>query len=121
MTLRSIGYWMLSLALSLTFFTSGCEKAEPPAGTSKEGNPQASVPAQPKALLVPKTQLVDWCREHGVPESQCTRCNPALVDGFKKKADWCGEHGLPKSQCIACDPGLEAKLKAMAPKADATK
>ena len=118
--IRSIGHWMILLALSLSLFASGCEKGEPPAGAGKEGGPQTSIPTQPKALLVPKTQMIDWCREHGVPESRCTRCNPALVDGFKAKGDWCDQHGLPKSQCITCDPSLEAKLKAMAPKVDAT-
>ncbi len=120
MTIRFIGNLMLTVSMALALIASGCEKAEPTGGASKEGGPQASSPAQPKALLVPKTQLVDWCREHGVPESRCTRCNPGLVAAFKAKGDWCGEHNLPKSQCIACDPALEAKLKAMAPK-DATK
>lgn len=46
----------------------------------------------------------DWCGEHAVPESQCTRCNAALTPAFKATGDWCDEHGLPESQCLACDP-----------------
>lgn len=49
----------------------------------------------------------DWCGEHGVPESQCTRCNPKLVPAFKATGDWCPEHGLPESQCLICNPNLK--------------
>ena len=48
----------------------------------------------------------DWCAEHRVPESQCTKCNPELVAEFKAKNDWCGEHGLPESHCRLCNPGI---------------
>lgn len=49
----------------------------------------------------------DWCGEHAVPESQCTRCNPELVAAFKATGDWCEEHGLPESQCLTCNPDIE--------------
>lgn len=49
----------------------------------------------------------DWCGEHGVPESQCSRCNPELTAAFKATGDWCDEHGLPESQCLACNPDLK--------------
>lgn len=58
---------------------------------------------------------VEWCGEHGVPESICTRCSPALIADFKQKGDWCDIHTLPKSQCIECDPSLKEKFAAMAP------
>jgi hypothetical protein len=48
----------------------------------------------------------DWCGEHGVPESQCTKCNPDLIAAFKATNDWCEEHGLPESQCTKCNPNL---------------
>ena len=48
----------------------------------------------------------DWCGEHAVPESQCTRCNPKLIPAFKATGDWCPEHGLPESQCLVCNPEL---------------
>jgi hypothetical protein len=48
----------------------------------------------------------DWCAGHGVPESQCTRCNPDLIPAFQAVGDWCDEHGLPMSQCTVCDPDL---------------
>ncbi len=48
----------------------------------------------------------DWCGGHGVPESECTRCNPELIPQFQARHDWCGEHGVPESQCAACHPEL---------------
>lgn len=48
----------------------------------------------------------DWCGEHAVPESQCSRCNPELIPAFKATGDWCPDHGLPESQCLACNPDL---------------
>lgn len=49
----------------------------------------------------------DWCGGHGVPESQCTRCNGKLIAAFKASGDWCAEHGLPESQCLLCNPNLK--------------
>jgi len=68
--------------------------AEPPRG---EGHADASV--------VPGS-YEDWCDEHAVPESACTRCDATLIPAFKTVGDWCDEHGLPKSQCLKCDPNL---------------
>ena len=49
----------------------------------------------------------DWCGEHAVPESMCTRCNASLIPAFKATGDWCPEHGLPESQCKLCNPNLK--------------
>lgn len=49
----------------------------------------------------------DWCGEHQVPESLCTRCNSSLIAAFKATGDWCEEHGLPESQCLICNPDLK--------------
>ncbi len=57
--------------------------------------------------------LGPWCAEHGVPESVCTRCNPALVARFKADGDWCSEHGLPESQCGTCHPDVRKKWAAL--------
>lgn len=69
--------------------------ARPPSG---EGHAAASV--------VPGS-YEDWCVEHGVPESQCTRCNPSLIPAFQAANDWDPEHGLPMSQCTIHDPNLK--------------
>jgi thiol-disulfide isomerase/thioredoxin len=43
---------------------------------------------------------------HKVPKEVCTRCNPALVPKFQAAKDWCKEHGVPESQCFECHPDL---------------
>jgi hypothetical protein len=49
----------------------------------------------------------DWCGEHAVAESQCTRCNSDLVAAFKATGDWCEEHGVPESHCLKCNPEIK--------------
>jgi membrane fusion protein, heavy metal efflux system len=44
------------------------------------------------------------CKEHGVLEAVCTKCNPALIPVFKARGDWCDEHGFPESFCPICHP-----------------
>ena len=110
---------LLHATLLFSLFGTGCpdsstsqQQPQAPATTTQTQTPPAETP---KAPLVPQRQVADWCREHGVPESICTRCNTALVAEFKAKNDWCNEHNLPESQCVTCHPELEAKFKAMAP------
>ncbi len=57
----------------------------------------------------------EWCFAHDVPEAECTRCHPELVDRFKEANDWCGGHGIPESQCLLCNPEFEVKWAAMRP------
>src|SRR3990172_972958 len=81
------------------------EKLKPasqtPQGDSKDKGGDAGKLGDERLTLDPAT---DWCDEHGVPKSACTRCNPELIAQFKKNGDWCGEHGVPESQCIPCNP-----------------
>lgn len=44
------------------------------------------------------------CKEHGVLEALCTKCNPKLAVLFQSKGDWCAEHGFPESICPVCHP-----------------
>lgn len=44
------------------------------------------------------------CKEHGVLEALCTKCNPKLVPVFQAKGDWCKEHEFPESICPICHP-----------------
>lgn len=48
----------------------------------------------------------DWCAEHRVPESQCTKCHGELIATFQASGDWCAEHDLPESHCRRCNPRL---------------
>ena len=98
---------LLFLTLSLGITTS-CSKddARPKAApTQKEaGTDKGHAPTGVKP-----GSHEDWCEEHQVPESQCTRCNPDLIPAFKATNDWCAEHGLPESQCKICHPEIEIK------------
>ena len=49
----------------------------------------------------------DWCGEHAVHESQCTRCNKSLIPAFQATGDWCKDHSVPQSQCLKCNPDLK--------------
>lgn len=99
----------LSFVIAMTFLTA-C------GGEPKQQAPAAQPATTPTKPLVEKTQVADWCPEHGVPESVCTRCNAGLIESFKTKGDWCEKHGLPDSQCFTCHPEREARFKTMKPK-----
>ncbi len=51
--------------------------------------------------------VLDWCAEHAVPESECTQCNPSLIDHYKTSNDWCVGHDLPESHCRLCNPEIK--------------
>lgn len=89
---------LCGLGLLLAIAVLGCDRGGGEAG-GHEG-------AEHAAENVTPGSYEDWCGEHAVPESQCTRCNPSLIPAFKATNDWCQEHGLPESQCKACNPGL---------------
>ncbi|MGE0327270.1 MAG: hypothetical protein AB7K71_29190 [Polyangiaceae bacterium] len=88
-------------ALVLSLLMGGCE-AKSNARASESRGSVAHAPSE----AVPGSHE-DWCGEHQVPESQCTRCNAALIPAFKASGDWCAEHHLPESQCLACNPDLK--------------
>jgi len=98
----------LSLALMLSL-TPACKSDSPSsAATPATADPNTSAMAAPHAPPHAEPgSHEDWCEEHQVPESQCTRCNPSLVAAFKATGDWCEEHGVPESQCLRCNPALK--------------
>lgn len=96
---------LVSAALTLA---SGCKN------TRETPRPAASSAAHAASSARPGTHE-DWCDEHQVPESLCTRCNPQLSAAFKATGDWCPEHGLPESQCLKCNPGLKIVRPAKTP------
>lgn len=94
----------LSLALALIAVGVACK------GSSKDNQKPATpagAEAKHAATVVTPGSYEDWCDEHQVPESMCTRCNPSLIAAFKATNDWCQEHGLPESQCKICNPNLK--------------
>lgn len=76
------------------------------AGCSKEPAPAPEPEREHAPAGVEPGSHEDWCAEHEVPESQCTRCNPDLIPAFKATNDWCEEHQLPLSQDKVHNPGL---------------
>lgn len=84
---------MRTLALGLALLFVGCGPTETPAS---EGPAAAT---DPDAM----------CVEHGVLESLCTVCNPALVPVFRARGDFCEEHQLPESICPVCHPDREGR------------
>ncbi len=91
----------LALALAAPLLLAGCSD-----DSSTPGTGSTATPPHAGAAAVPGSHE-DWCGEHAVPESMCTRCDPSLSAAFKATGDWCAEHGLPESQCRKCDPDLE--------------
>ena len=97
---------------SVLVMTLGCAQK----GTSSQSTTSATTEATPAAPpsgeghastnVVPGSHE-DWCDEHAVPETQCTRCDPSLIAAFQATHDWCAEHGLPLSQCTIHDPNLK--------------
>ncbi len=75
--------------------------------STPEPAPEAPAPTAHAPAGVVTGSHADWCGEHAVPESQCTRCNSSLVPAFQATGDWCPEHGLPESQCLQCNPDLK--------------
>lgn len=114
-----MSFRVLSILLASTLCLTGCGDQAPsaPASTANASvaSPVASsaAPAASPAAAGHATASVapgsheDWCGEHQVPESQCTRCNASLIPAFKATKDWCAEHTLPESQCLKCNPTLK--------------
>lgn len=100
---------IVALVIALTLFpVAGCKKetsSQSPTATAPQ-NANAQGDKHAPAHATPGSHE-DWCGEHQVPESMCTRCNPSLVAAFKATGDWCQEHGLPESQCLICNPKLK--------------
>src|SRR5659263_513970 len=82
-------------ALIPLLFALGCG-----AGSTKTAEPSRPVPAGKQDTA----QAEGVCKEHGVLEALCTRCNPKLAAVFQAKGDWCKEHGFPESVCPTCHP-----------------
>jgi len=99
----------ICLLLCSILVSLGCGDAPAVAsrnGTAPVGQAAGKAAGHAPADVVPGFHE-DWCGEHQVPESLCTRCNPELIAAFKATNDWCGEHGLPESQCLVCNPELK--------------
>ena len=90
----------IALNVVALFALAACSDDSPGTSTGHGASPEHA-----QAGVVPGS-YADWCGEHAVPESKCTRCDPSLIAAFKATDDWCAEHGLPESQCLKCNPDL---------------
>jgi len=107
------------LVFGATAPTCSKDTSSAAAGGIQTPSPHTAPPATSHAAAgVRPGSHEDWCEEHQVPESLCTRCNPSLVAAFKATNDWCAEHGLPETQCRACNPSLKIERP---PKKDGAK
>lgn len=85
------------LALIPLVAAAGC-------GESRPLESSTSPPEAASAQAAPPVLEEGMCREHGVLEALCTKCNPKLAVVFQAKGDWCDEHGFPESICPQCHP-----------------
>lgn len=96
------------LLSTVTLLALGCGQPGQDAAQKSQAAPAAATPAAGHAAAgVKPGSHEDWCGEHQVPESLCTRCDPSLIAAFKATGDWCPEHARPESQCLICNPGLK--------------
>ena len=99
-------HWIAFLTLSFLTMSCSQDKTEPAQTKEPEVSPPPAETSHASADVVPGS-YEDWCGEHQVPESACTRCDPSLIPAFQATNDWCAEHGLPESQCLKCNPDLK--------------
>ncbi len=99
---------VFAIVAALACSVAACQKQEAPKSETTADKPHAAT------AVVPGSHD-DWCDEHQVPESLCTRCNPKLIAAFKATGDWCDEHSVPESQCKLCNPDLKIERPPRAP------
>lgn len=84
----------LVIPVLILFILSTACRSKPEASANEErAETKAAAPAEGA-----------MCKEHGVLEAVCTKCNPKLAAVFQAKGDWCAEHGFPESFCPVCKP-----------------
>ena len=102
-----------SLFFVAVLVVAGCGKSEPgeQARKDEKGASKASAPAEDTG----GAHSGWWCKEHGIPEGDCSMCLPddEVQKRFKDKGDWCEKHNRAKSQCFICDPTLKEKFAAL--------
>jgi len=89
----------MSRILSLAFvvwWTAGCSGSRPPRPPASHGKLSEMSRVEGEIVLC----------EHKVPEKVCTKHHPQLIAQFQRANDWCKPHGVPESQCLICHPDL---------------
>jgi copper chaperone CopZ len=98
---------LAALFAGAVLFSGGCNKAEPVAenkGKEKDkGKPQTDERDDHSQW---------WCKEHGIPEEECSICSDEYAKKCKEKGDWCEKHDRAASQCFICNPEFKEKFAA---------
>src|SRR5213594_3526518 len=99
--------WLAAIMV-LALICPACREQSPaskvPSAQSAAGSAAAPAPVPAGGRGLGGAVEEAFCKEHGVLEAVCTKCNPALIAVFKAKGDWCEEHGFPESFCPICHP-----------------
>lgn len=103
---------LITTSILLFFALGACGKSGDNKTATTKDQPAKSEGSGHAAKDVVPGSYEDWCEEHQVPESQCTRCDPKLAAAFKATGDWCEEHGLPKSHDVKHYPDLKIERPA---------
>lgn len=114
------GGLMLGLFAGLVLFAGGCGKPEGTGGgpvAENRDKPKDADKDKPKEPGKDKPQEKDdhsgwWCKEHGIPEHECSMCDDAYAQKCKDKKDWCDKHDRAASQCFICNPEFREKFAA---------
>ena len=99
-TMRLCLVWTLALCAAVSFLGCDSESSDGEQGASKEAEQQE----QALATRPENADPSDWCKEHSLPESMCTKCHPELTERYTKAGDFCAGHGCPESVCPKCHP-----------------
>jgi hypothetical protein len=87
----------------------GCGKPEDKGGQVKRTDKDGTPVAEKKETKHDEW----WCKEHGIPEEECSMCNSKVAKACKARGDWCEKHpDRAKSQCFICDASLYEKYAA---------
>ena len=82
------------------------QAGQEPAAEAESIDDQPGHSEHEETISMTAAPVADWCAGHGVPESQCTICNPELAAQYRDSGDWCLEHSLPESVCPLCGHGV---------------
>ena len=119
-TFLTRGGLTLGLFAGLVLLAGGCNKPEGtgsgPVAENKD-KPKDADKDKPKEPGKDKLEEKDdhkgwWCKEHGIPEHECSMCDDAYAQKCKDKKDWCEKHDRADSQCFICHPEHREKFAA---------
>lgn len=96
----------LVMLAALGLFMAGCGATPTTTPGKDKGQAQANKDKKDKGEVDDHSGW--WCKEHGIPEHECSMCSPDYEKECKAKGDWCKEHERAMSQCFHCKPERRA-------------